>query len=461
MEKIFENHKIVRITDLRDKPQYPRNFVEHLMHRDFSDLKNLPVEIKSDINYMEPILYAVKNEFDTYEIYSYYPESLQANAQLGAEIVRSEPHLIEKTPLGNDSNFIIQNIEVAPQLAYYMDSKLKDDPVVVEALCSSQNLDVLREVALNCDAHLVAQNLPELCNNRAFIGSILISKPQQAFILAGDNIRNDYNFLKQQSSLNEQIIDIIVSQVDNFGLEGIKGVQESSKSFSLDHSINTVNEMAKKSDDKRYIKVQEYIDKKGKDSQESFVAATAMAAQNENLDPASIKQILNYSVLTMEKLSRQIETTENYSYPKEDYLQLVSAINIRKLRASLEKQGVDLPAEIKEKLDQYEDFYHQYFEKFREHKRVERLSKESQEVKQPELDNAPSQKDEPLTSNVSATKIPFSEISDSISSASAAEVQKVTVDTKQAVAEHTHEQTNLSVESEVQDTSTNEREELN
>lgn len=410
MKRIFSNHKNLKIDDLLQSNLYPYYLLENLMHRNFSDLNLLPVNLKSDINYMEPILYAVRNELGTFEVYKYYAENLQEDTLLGAEIIKVEPHLIENTPLSENSDFILQNIEASPQVIRYMSPTLKVDSNVIGQICSTNNKSVLKEVALSCDSKVVAQAIPEWRNNKEFVYALALENPQSALVFAGNSLKNDSQFLKDLASQNDEVVDVIVANSKEYNTKCISEIQQVAKNSSMLQCMNTCKNLSEKTGDKRYSSVEKYIEAHGSNDSKSFLAATAMSAQKEDLDPDSIKKIFNYSLLTMEKITREMSASEDYVPTKEHLLELVSAINIRKLRGTLEKQGIPLSPEMQQQLDNYEIFQRNYVEKYKEYKNKSR--KESSSLSH--------------ESSVQNKSIPKSDFSQIINGVKFSDVQKIT-----------------------------------
>ena len=61
--------------DLEESGIYKRALLQDLNKCDFRRLSDLPIETRADIDYMEPILFAVKNELNTFRVYKYYAEN--------------------------------------------------------------------------------------------------------------------------------------------------------------------------------------------------------------------------------------------------------------------------------------------------------------------------------------------------------------------------------------------------
>lgn len=297
--KKFSNNRVVTIKDLEESGIYEQALLQDLNNGDFRRLSDLPIETRADIDYMEPILFAVKNELNTFRVlYKYYAENLQDNVKLASEIVATEPNLIEGTPISRNKQFVIDNIEVNPQIIKYMSFSLKSDTNLIQELSNINNPEIRQEIAKNCEIALASN--PELSNDKEFM-STAIDKDVKLLEYASDELRNDKEFLKEKSSQNEKVIDYVVDNIQKFGLEGIKGVRESSRDFTIEDCITLIDEMAENSEDERYAKVKAKIQERGLDDVHTVRWVTAMAAQRDDINPELVKKVLNYSMLTMEK----------------------------------------------------------------------------------------------------------------------------------------------------------------
>ena len=142
--KKFSNNRILTIKDLEESGIYEQELLQDLMKCDFRRLIDLSIVTRADIDYMEPLLFAVKNEFNTFGVYEYYAESLQNDVRLASEIVVSEPNLIEGTPISGNKQFIMDNIEVNPQIIKYMspDLKLETQEIKESVANENKNIDI-------------------------------------------------------------------------------------------------------------------------------------------------------------------------------------------------------------------------------------------------------------------------------------------------------------------------------
>ena len=67
--KSFSNNRTVKIKDIIESGMYDPELINALTSDRFNYLADLPVELRGNIDYMEPLLYAVRNELGTYNVY--------------------------------------------------------------------------------------------------------------------------------------------------------------------------------------------------------------------------------------------------------------------------------------------------------------------------------------------------------------------------------------------------------
>ena len=368
MMKKFSNNRIVTIKDLEKSGIYEQSLLQDLMLGDFKKLLDLPIETRADLDYMEPLLFAVKNELNTFKVYGYYAESLQDNVKLAAEIVATEPNLIEGTPISKNKQFVMDNIEVNPKIIKYMNPTLKSDTKLIQELTNINNPQIRQEIVQNCEMELVMESNPELSNDKEFT-SIAINEDVKMLEYASDELKNDKEFLKEKSSENEEVIDYVVNNIQKFGLDGIKGVRESSRDFTIEECMNLIDEMAKSGEDNRYAKVKAKIQERGMNDTHTVRWVTAMVAQRDDINPEIVKKILNYSLLTMEKIKRELKDTEENQINPDNMQELVTPLILNKLKEKLQLQGIDIEDELQQKLDNYQEFYNNYYAQFKEQKK--------------------------------------------------------------------------------------------
>ena len=372
--KSFSNNRTVKIKDIIESGMYDPELINALTSGRFNYLADLPVELRGNIDYMEPLLYAVRNELGTYNVYQYYTESLQDNEKLASEIIVEEPDLIAGTPVSKNEEFILNNVKTNPKILQYMSPELKSSGEMLEKLNSIDSREVTKEIARSCDIKVAIECNASLSDDKDFM-AVAIERDLQSLEYASDNLKNDYEFLKTQSSKQEKVIDYVVDNMNDFGLEGIKGVRESSKDFTVDDCLGIINEMAENSDDERYKKVKQKVMERGIEDVHTVRWVTAMVAQDDNISPESVNKILNYSMLTMEKTRKSLTKSGEMEINQDNMQELITPLILNRLKGKLQAQNIDIDKNLQKKLDEYTKFYDEYHEKFKEQKMKNRKEK--------------------------------------------------------------------------------------
>ena len=372
--KSFSNNRTVKIKDIIESGMYDPELINALTSDRFNYLADLPVELRGNIDYMEPLLYAVRNELGTYKVYQYYTESLQDNEKLASEIIVEEPDLIAGTPVSKNEEFILNNVKTNPKILQYMSPELKSSGEMLEKLNSIDSREVTKEIARSCDIKVAIECNASLSDDKDFM-AVAIERDLQSLEYASDNLKNDYEFLKTQSSKQEKVIDYVVDNMNDFGLEGIKGVRESSKDFTVDDCLGIINEMAENSDDERYKKVKQKVMERGIEDVHTVRWVTAMVAQDDNISPESVNKILNYSMLTMEKTRKSLTKSGEMEINQGNMQELITPLILNRLKGKLQAQNIDIDKNLQKKLDEYTKFYDEYHEKFKEQKMKNRKEK--------------------------------------------------------------------------------------
>ena len=109
----------VKFEDLEG--HYPKDLLDALKENKIDKLKEVPEEDRKSREYMYPLLYAVKNKFDTYAVFKYYLGRIEEqDEELTVKVIQREPEVIEDTALSSDREFILSHANVSPQIVRYM-----------------------------------------------------------------------------------------------------------------------------------------------------------------------------------------------------------------------------------------------------------------------------------------------------------------------------------------------------
>ena len=363
----FENNKIVRFADLVNSGMYKKTLIHDLETHDFKVLAQLDVQQKADKDFMEPILYAIKNEYDTYVAYKYYGPSLQNNMELAKKIIKVEPELIKDTPISDNKQFIMEAATINSKVIKYMSQELKNDMEIITELYKLNDAAVLRGLVEEPDMLSLVLTDEKFCNDRVFM-DMAIEKNVSVLRFASEELKNDYEFIKEQSSKNEEVIEQVIHNANEFGLEGIKATRDTSREFTIEDGMKIIDEMSASSDDKRYQKVKDKIKERGVDDVHAVRWITAMVAQGDNIDPKLVKKVLNYSVLNMEKTQRDLMGNGEMKVSIDNMQELVTPYILNQLQEKVREQGLEINEDISKKLEEYNTFYQGFDDKLRDYK---------------------------------------------------------------------------------------------
>ena len=233
----FSNNRSVKFIELRESGKYSKSLIEGLEYGNYEILaKTLESNQRANADFMEPILYAVKNEHGTYEVYKYYGENLQNNIELARDIVKQEPELIEDTPISNNPEYVLELSTVNPKIVKYMSPTLKTNSAFAEKLCESENKEVIQQVVKEC-------KMPDVLKESLVLeGSLTFMKEavkEDASLLkyAENNLKNDYEFIKEISSNNKEVIQYVSDNTEEFGKEALIATKESLVDISSEEAI--------------------------------------------------------------------------------------------------------------------------------------------------------------------------------------------------------------------------------
>ena len=219
--KHFDDNRTVSLDDLRESGLYGEQLLKDLEHGRYESLTGLEEELRLDKDYMEPILYAIKKEHNTYAVYTYFPESLQQDPTLAKEIVMNEPELLQGTPLSNNKQFI-QNVALAnPKIVQHMSQNLKKDTEFVTQLYELDDKEVLRSLVEDSDTR------PTLLENEdarkdVAVQEMIVEQEEiatEAARLEAENAENTEKEAKEQEK--ETLVDDITTEIAT-GLEDLE-----------------------------------------------------------------------------------------------------------------------------------------------------------------------------------------------------------------------------------------------
>lgn len=239
--KYFGNNKNVNFRLLEESGIYSQELVKQLKIRNYEYItETIDLNFRENENFMEPLLYAVKNEHGTYTLFKQFGENLQqSDLDLAIEIVVYEPEIIEDTAVSENKQFMLELAEVNPKVIKYMAPELKRNGEFIRQLCELNDKEVTGYVLKECDVSKVIEQNPELASNREFMKEA-IKENAAAIGLVSEELRNDYEFIKDACKENKEVITHIAENAENFGKKGLTAAKES---LAEDTSCRAIDEM--------------------------------------------------------------------------------------------------------------------------------------------------------------------------------------------------------------------------
>ncbi len=359
----FLNNKIVTLKDLKESNEYQNELIENLERREFKAiLELLSNEERANISIMEPILYAIKNEFNTYEVYRYYATNLQDNTKLAAEIIKEEPELIKNTPVSRNEEFILQNVKTNPDIIKYMSTELKKDTQFLENLYNLNEKEISINIAKECNIADLIQNHQELAKNPEFMVEA-IKRDVSLLKYVNEELKNNYEFIQNACIENNDVIDYVANNTEIFGVEALAasknvlidvstnsalvGFEEESKKIEEqlnqkdENNIQNNEELIKQ--DKRIKRHIELIKRIQNGKYDSKRAAVVMKALCKNMDEKYKKQLEQYIKIEDARINRKEQIEKNQINP-EQIAKRIENENIRETK--IEEEFLAIKEEV-------------------------------------------------------------------------------------------------------------------
>lgn len=331
----FEDNRKVMFDDLEESGRYSSEIITEIKLGNYRGLKNLlSIEDRKNKSFMEPLLYAVKNEKATYVIYEYYDESLQYDIALATEIVKVEPELIEGTPLSEQRDFILIAAEINPRVIQHMSQELKVDTAFTEELCKLQNSTITEYAASECKMPDAILQNAELSGDKVFMMQAILHDASSIEYL-NDDLKNDYEFMKEAAK-NKEVAAYVVEHTEQFDEQGLTATKDAVFETATDEAISGFEKESKKvKEEIANLKEEEQRDQLKqvlmKDKQLERHANFFKRIQNGELDPIRAAKLLDKICQNMDDAART---------QLKQYLKLDEAI-LQKQQEEQEKKHIE------------------------------------------------------------------------------------------------------------------------
>lgn len=227
--------KSYNMNDLEQLGLYSKDLIESLRRKQYNDLKDwFSLEELNDWDIMEPILYAIRNEYNTYIIYKYCGKNIQSDPELSHEIIIKEVNLLEGTPLSRDKEFIKRSIDINPDVVSYMANDLKNDIEFLKECISNENIGIEQLKS-------IIEDNPKLTKDNNFMVEA-IKKDASMVLLCNKELKADYKSMEKICRENDKVINYIASNTNEFGKEGLQASKDVLIDKSSESAINGFKE---------------------------------------------------------------------------------------------------------------------------------------------------------------------------------------------------------------------------
>jgi len=238
----FVNNRIVNFEELEKSGVYSELLLSQIKSADEVSLNETITDSqKRSRDFMEPILFAIKNEYNTYKIFKCMGSNLQENFDLAKDIIKEEPELIKGTPVSNNKEFILQAVDINPKVVIFMSTTLKADSKFTEQLCELKDAEVTMYAAKVCKMPDVIQENPNLASNPVFMKEAIKDDPS-LLKHADDSLKNNYEFIKETCKENKEVINYVANHTKEFGKEGLTAAKEVLVDNTTSKAINEFKE---------------------------------------------------------------------------------------------------------------------------------------------------------------------------------------------------------------------------
>ena len=221
----IQNCEKFNFKDLEDIKQYPVELIEELKKENIdSIILYLDSEQRNKKEVMLPVLYTIKNEFNTYIVYEYFNDELQKDmVDLAKEIAKEEPEVLKGSAICNSKQFV-EVIKENPNVTKYMSEQLKQDTEVVVELANSEDRDVLNNLAQNVNFENLLQANPEVINNPDIMMAY-IREDASVIGYVSEELKDNYEFIENACIGNLETITYVSEHTDDFGIKGLEATK--------------------------------------------------------------------------------------------------------------------------------------------------------------------------------------------------------------------------------------------
>ncbi len=364
--------------------KYPDELIDELKSGNLAYLLRYSTKMNS-VDFMRDLIYAVKEEHGTYDVFLYYSgPAVQQNEKIATEIFREAPELIQRTVLSGDREFIKKNLADCPGIVAYIDEDLKNDQKF-RAEVAKAGITIEPGITQEIVQDIVKSNaIIEMLTEDSSLSSdpnfMLDAIKEDAEFLnnAASDLRENPNFMRIASAKNEDVIDMVVQQIEDFNFDAIQAVRESSRELTLDDCFSLIDqfmemqEEREKTRDPDAPKTEEELDleklkaqlektkgkiqEKGLEDPHTMKWITAVVARMDDVSPELMKKILDYSMLTMEKTKKDIGEDGEMHVDIGVATALIKPEILEEIVKKVKAAGHEVDSSLEERLASYKEF---------------------------------------------------------------------------------------------------------
>lgn len=205
---------------------YPLGLIQQLKEGKSYVLREIDVSYRKNKTFMEPLLYAFKNKFKTYEVYKFYTEDLQEkDSTIAMEIAEVEPQIFKDTAISRNEKMMIALAKINPKVVPYISNNLLNSGKFIENLEKECGENAVKYAINECNVTELLQDNPVLVSNPVFMKEAI---KEDASILSklDDNFKDDYEFIREISQANPEVINYITEHTEEFGKKAIIATKE-------------------------------------------------------------------------------------------------------------------------------------------------------------------------------------------------------------------------------------------
>lgn len=348
--KYFGNNKNVNFKLLEESGLYPQELLVQIRNGNYEYItETLDLSKRENENFMEPLLYAVKNERGTYALFKQFGDNLQqSDLALAIEVVVYEPEIIEDTAVSRNKHFMLELAEVNPEGIEHMAPELKRDGEFIKQLCELNDKEITAYVAKECDISKVIEQKPELANNADFMKEA-IKGNAAAIEHASEELKDNYEFIREACKENKEVINHIAENAESYGKQGLTAAKESLAEDTTCRAIDEMNAELEK------VKAE----REAMESQEGFNSDSEKYIEISNKERKLTRQIgfiedIKNGKVKPERAARIINllckaAPEEYKQDLMNYLKLDDAVIAKEQK---QKEGIKVEPQDIEKVSE-------------------------------------------------------------------------------------------------------------